>query len=131
MAYKDFLGTADYSVGDPTATHVRGLGLGPKYSLFMSSPALLATGWPISSKKTCFGHPHKEQYDQVDVHTECPFGISNRSATEYVFEYINQTAVTAGTMWRDEIYLVIEWYNIVNSVVDRLTRRVGVTFKLN
>ena len=36
VAYEYFLGTADYSVGDPTATHVRGLGLGPKYSLFMS-----------------------------------------------------------------------------------------------
>ena len=24
------------------------------------------------------GHPHKEQYDEVDVHTECPFGISNQ-----------------------------------------------------
>jgi len=48
VAFKDFLGTADYSVGDPLATHVRGLGLDPKYSFFMSSPALLATGWPIS-----------------------------------------------------------------------------------
>ena len=26
--FKDFLGTAGYSVGDPQATHVRGLGLG-------------------------------------------------------------------------------------------------------
>ena len=35
--YKDSLATAGYSVGDPPATHVRGLGLGPKYSCFMSS----------------------------------------------------------------------------------------------
>ena len=54
VAYKDFLGTADYSVGDPPATHVRELGLSSKYSLFISSPALLATGWPFSYKKPCF-----------------------------------------------------------------------------
>ena len=54
VAFKDVLGTADYSVGDPPATHARGLGLSKKYGLFMSSPALLATGWPISSKRTCF-----------------------------------------------------------------------------
>ena len=77
------------------------------------------------------GHPHKEQYDQVDVHTECPFGISNRSATEYAFEYTNQTAVPAGTMWRDEIYLVIESYKIVEFNVNRRTRRVGISSKLN
>ena len=53
------------------------------------------------------GHPHKEQYDEVDVHTETPFGINNRSATEWAFEYTNQTAVPAGTLWRDELYLVI------------------------
>ena len=35
----------------PLATLVRGLGLSPKYGLFMFSPALLATGWSISSKK--------------------------------------------------------------------------------
>ena len=40
IAFKDFLGAADYSVGDPPTTHVRGLGLSPKYSFFMSSPKL-------------------------------------------------------------------------------------------
>ena len=41
VAYTYFLGTARYSVGDPPATHACGLGLSPKYSLYMSSPALL------------------------------------------------------------------------------------------
>lgn len=77
------------------------------------------------------GHPHKEQYDQVDVHTETPFGISNQSATEYAFEYTNQTAVPAGLLWRDEMYLVIESYKIVQFNVDRRTRRVGIASKLN
>jgi len=54
VAFKDFLGTADYSVGNPPATHVRGLGLGPKYSFFMSSPALLATGGRFHPKKNVF-----------------------------------------------------------------------------
>ena len=54
VAFKDFLGIARYSVGDPPATHACGLGLSPKYSLFMSSPALLATGWPFFQKKSCF-----------------------------------------------------------------------------
>ena len=54
LRFKDFWGTVGYSVGDPPATHVRGLGLGPKYSFCMASPALLATGWPISSQKKVF-----------------------------------------------------------------------------
>ena len=48
---KIFLGIAGYSAGDPPATHAHGLGLSPKYSLFMSSPALLATGWPFFQEK--------------------------------------------------------------------------------
>ena len=39
-------------ITDPPATYVRGLGLSPKYSFFMSSPALLATGWPFFQKKS-------------------------------------------------------------------------------
>ena len=52
--FKDFLGIAGYSAGDPPATHAHVLGLSPKYSLFMSSPALLATGWPFFQKKRGF-----------------------------------------------------------------------------
>ena len=52
--YTYFLGTARYSVGDPLATHACGLGLSPKYSLFMFSPALLATGWPFFLQKNVF-----------------------------------------------------------------------------
>ena len=77
------------------------------------------------------GHPHREQWDMVDVHTQCPIGISNHSATEYAFEYTNQTATPAGTIWRDELYLVVESYKIINISVDRRTRRVGVSSKLN
>ena len=58
--FKDFLGTADYSAGDHPATHARRLGLSPKYSLFMYSPALLATGWPFfQKKKSWFFRGHK------------------------------------------------------------------------
>ena len=48
-----FWGTADYSVGDTTATHVRGLGLSSKYSLFMSSPTI-GHGVADLVQKTCF-----------------------------------------------------------------------------
>ena len=44
VAFKDVLGTADYSVGDLPATHVRGLGLGPEYSFFYVLSSALGHG---------------------------------------------------------------------------------------
>ena len=54
VAFKDFLGTTRYSVGDPPATRACGLGLSPKYSFFMSSPALWPRGGRFFRKKRGF-----------------------------------------------------------------------------
>ena len=54
VAFKYFFGTADYSVGDPRPLVYVGWVLAQNIAFFMSSPALLATGWPISSKKPYF-----------------------------------------------------------------------------
>ena len=54
VAFKYFLSTADYSVGDPLATHVRGLGLGPKYSLFYVLSSALGHGVANFTPKTVF-----------------------------------------------------------------------------
>ena len=89
-------------------------------------------GTTAKPRRSCCACPViRTENNMTDVHTETPFGITNHSATEYAFEYTNQTATSAGTIWRDELYLVVESYKIINIHVDRRTRRVGVSSKLN
>jgi len=77
------------------------------------------------------GHPHIESYESSDVHTEIIFGVNNSSPTEWSFELTNNIQMAAGTIWRDEIYLTLESYKIVNFAVDSRTRGVNATHVLN
>ena len=77
------------------------------------------------------GHPHIENYESSDVHTDISFGINNASPTEFLFELTNHYAMAAGSIWRDEVYLTLESYKIVTFATDLRTRGVNVTHVLN
>ena len=70
-------------------------------------------------------HPHREQWDNVDVHTQIPFGISNNSPCEWSWEYT--AAQPDPYVWRDECHIVLENYRSVSVVIDQRTGRASVS----
>ena len=66
-------------------------------------------------------HPHKEQYDYVDVHTMIPWGLSNAQATEWSWEFTNHLPL--GDVWRSELHIVLENFRSVHVTIDPRTGR--------
>ena len=89
--------------------------------------------YPIAASVllTLPGHPHVESYESLDVHTGIPFGVSIQSPTEWSFELTNQVQMAANTVWRDEIYITLESYKIVNFAIDSRSRHINITHVLN
>ena len=70
-------------------------------------------------------HPHKEQWDAVDVHTMIPWGLSNAQATEWSWEFTNHLPL--GDVWRNELHIVLESFRSVNVTIDQRTGRATVS----